>query len=93
VAASEPHSALMTKVSQILQESKLSLWPRSSDHENVGRIGWLLYSLQDMDANRLKTLLTLLTGIEIGVKWMKISTDYGSKRSTSAPPEDQGFSP
>jgi hypothetical protein len=32
VVASTPHSAL---VSQILQESKLSLWPRSCDHENV----------------------------------------------------------
>jgi hypothetical protein len=84
VAASEPHTALMTKVSQILQESKLSLWPRSSDHENVGRIGWLLYSLQDMDASRLKTLLTSLTGVEIGVKWMKISSDFGSKRTASA---------
>jgi hypothetical protein len=84
VAASEPHTALMTKVSQILQESKLSLWPRSSDHENVGRIGWLLYSLQDMDASRLKTLLTSLTGVEIGVKWMKISSDFGSKCTASA---------
>jgi hypothetical protein len=36
VAASTPHSALMTQVSNILQESKLSLWPRSCDHENVG---------------------------------------------------------
>jgi hypothetical protein len=88
VAASEPHSALTTKVSQILQESKLSLWPRSSNHENVGRIGWLLYSLQGMDANCLKTLLTSLTGVEIGVKWMKISTEYRSKRNNSAPPEE-----
>jgi hypothetical protein len=80
ITASEPHTALMIKVSQILQETKLSLWPRSCDHENVGRIGWLLYSLQDMDAVRLKTLLTNLTGTEIGVKWMKISTDYGSKK-------------
>ncbi len=80
VAASTPHSAIMTKVSQILQESKMSLWPRSSNHENVGRIGWLLYSLQDMDANRLKTILTTLTGYEIGVKWMRINTEYGSKR-------------
>jgi hypothetical protein len=70
----------MTKVSQILQESKLSLWPRSCDHENVGRIGWLLYSLQDMDVTRLKSILTTLTGVEIGLKWMKISTDYGSKK-------------
>jgi hypothetical protein len=80
VAASFPHTSLMTKVSQILQESKLSLWPRSCDHENVGRIGWLLYSLQDMDVGRLKSLLKSLTGVEIGVKWMKISTDYGSKK-------------
>jgi hypothetical protein len=80
IATSEPHTTLMIKVSQILQETKLSLWPRSCDHENVGRIGWLLYSLQDMDAVRLKTLLTNLTGTEIGVKWMKISTDYGSKK-------------
>ncbi len=77
VAASFPHASLMTKVSQILQEFKLSLWPRSCDHENVGRIGWLLYSLQDMDVARLKSLLTSLTGVEIGVKWMKISPDYG----------------
>jgi hypothetical protein len=61
IAASLPHAALMTHVSQILQESKLSLWPRSCDHENVGRIGWLLYSLQDRDLNRLKTILTQLT--------------------------------
>jgi hypothetical protein len=67
VAASEPHAVIMTKVSQVLQESKLSLWPRSSDHENVGRIEWLLYSLQDMDVNRLKALLTTLTSTEIGV--------------------------
>jgi hypothetical protein len=80
VAGSFPHAALMTKVSQILQESKLSLWPRSCDHENVGRIGWLLYSLQDMDVARLKSVLTTLTGVEIGVKWMKISTKYGSKK-------------
>jgi hypothetical protein len=79
IAASEPHTAIMTKVSQILQESKLSLRPRSCDHENVGRFFWLLYSLQDMDVGRLKTLLTNLTGTEIGVKWMKVSTDYGSK--------------
>ncbi len=79
VASSFPHTALMTQVSQILQESKLSLWPRSCNHENVGRIGWLLYSLQDMDVNRLKTLLTQLTGSKIGVKWMKISMDYGPK--------------
>ncbi len=70
VAASLPHTALMTHVSQILQESKLSLWPRSCDHENIGRIGWLLYSLQDMDTSRLKILLTDLTGSEIHVKWM-----------------------
>jgi hypothetical protein len=80
LAASLPHAAIMTKVSQILQESKLSLWPRSCDHENVGRIGWLMYSLQDMDAGRLKSVLTALTGVEIGVKWMKISTDYGHKK-------------
>ncbi len=78
----------MTKVSQILQESKLSLWPRSCDHENVGRIGWLLYSLQDMDVNRLQSLLTELTGTEIGVKWMKISMDYGAKRDRSTPAEE-----
>jgi hypothetical protein len=80
VAASFPHTALMTKVSQVLQESKLSLWPRSCDHKNVGCISWLLYSLQDMDVGRLKSVLTSLTGVEIGVKWMKIMTDYGSKR-------------
>jgi hypothetical protein len=73
----------MTKVSQILQESKLSLWPWSCNHENVGRIGWLLYSLQDMDVIRLKTILTNLTGKEIGVKWMRISTDYGSKKNAT----------
>jgi hypothetical protein len=81
IAASTPHSAIMTQVSQILQESKMSLWPRSSDHENVGRIGWLLYSLQDMDALRLKSILTTLTGCEIGVKWMKVNTEYGSKKN------------
>jgi hypothetical protein len=80
ITASTPHAALMTKVSQILQESKMSLWPRSSDHENVGRIGWLLYSLQDMDTARLKFLLTSLTGSEIGVKWMKISSESSSKK-------------
>jgi hypothetical protein len=83
IAASSTHTLLMTQVSQILQESKLSLWPRSSDHENVGRIGWLLYSLQDMDVSRLISILTNLTGCEIGVKWMKINTDYGSKQRTS----------
>jgi hypothetical protein len=88
IAASIPHAALMTKVSQILQESKLSLWPRSCDHENVGRIGWLLYSLQDMDVNRLQSLLTELTGTEIGVKWMKISMDYGAKHDRSTPAEE-----
>jgi hypothetical protein len=76
IAASEPHAVIMTKVSQLLQESKLSLWPRSSDHENVGRIGWLLYSLQDMDVNHLKALLTTLTGTEIGVKWMRVTNDH-----------------
>jgi hypothetical protein len=81
ITASEPHTAIMTKVSQILQESKLSLWPRSCDHENVGCIGWLLYSLQDMDVGRPKTLLTNLTGTEIGVKWIKITTDYGLKKA------------
>jgi hypothetical protein len=80
LAASLPHAAIMTKVSQILKESKLSLWPRSCDHENVGRIGWLMYSLQDMDAGRLKSVLTAITGVEIGVKWMKISTDYCHKK-------------
>ncbi len=35
VASSRPHTALMTKVSQNLQESKLSLWPRLCDHENI----------------------------------------------------------
>ncbi len=88
VASSMPHTALMTKVSQILQESKLSLWPRSCDHENVGRIGWLLYSLQDMDINRLKSLLTSLTGSEIGAKWMKISLEPGSKRDHKSAGED-----
>jgi hypothetical protein len=83
VAASEPHAAMMTKVSQVLQESKLSLWPRSSDHENVGRIGWLLYSLQDMDVSRLKSLLTALTGTEIGVKWMRITMEYNSKKGST----------
>jgi hypothetical protein len=68
IAASSPHNLLMTQVSQLLQESKLSLWLRSSDHENIGRIGWLLYSLQDMDVSRLKSMLTNLTGCEIGVK-------------------------
>jgi hypothetical protein len=53
VAASHPHTTIMSQDSQILLESKLSLWPRSSGHENVGRIGWLLFSLQDMDVNRL----------------------------------------
>jgi hypothetical protein len=75
IAVSSPHSALMTQVSQILQESKLSLWLRLSEHENVGRIGWLLYSLQDMDTSCLKSILTTLTGCEIGVKWMKVNTD------------------
>jgi hypothetical protein len=74
----------MTRVSQILQESKLCLWLCSSDHENLGRIGWLLYSLQDMDVNHLKSILTSLTGSEIGVKWMKITTDYNSKKGPSA---------
>jgi hypothetical protein len=37
-----------------------------------------------MDASRLKTLLTSLTGVEIGVKWMKISSDFGSKCTASA---------
>jgi hypothetical protein len=79
----------MTQVSQILQESKLSLWPRSCDHKNVGRIGWLLYSLQDMDVNRLKLLLTNLTGTKIGVKWMKISTDYRAKKDSSQKRNDE----
>jgi hypothetical protein len=88
VAASFPHAALMTKVSQVLQESKLSLWPRSCDHKNVGQIGWLLYSLQDMDVGWLKSVLTALTGVEIGVKWMKIMTDYGSKRERTQTAEE-----
>jgi hypothetical protein len=65
------------------------LWPRSSDHENVGRIGWLLYSLQDMDVNGLKMILTNLTGIEIGVKWMKVTTDYGNKKAKSSAPQEE----
>jgi hypothetical protein len=88
VAASHPHTTIMSQVSQILQESKLSLWPRSSDHENVGRIGWLLYSLQDMDVNRLKIILTNLSGTEIGVKWMKITTDYGNKKAKLFMPQE-----
>jgi hypothetical protein len=88
IAASNMHSSIMTQVSQILQESKLSLWPRFSDHENVGRIGWLLYSLQDMDTNRLKSILTMLTGCEIGVKWMKINTDHGSKKANTQQHEE-----
>jgi hypothetical protein len=34
-----------------------------------------------MDISPIKTLLTNLTGTEIGVKWMKISSDYGSKKT------------
>jgi hypothetical protein len=36
-----------------------------------------------MDVIRLKTILTNLTGKEIGVKWMRISTDYGSKKNST----------
>jgi hypothetical protein len=88
IAASTPHAALMTKVNQILQESKMSLWPRSFDHENVGRIGWLLYSLQNMDTARLKFLLTSMTGSEIGVKWMKISSESSSKKDRNVTAEE-----
>jgi hypothetical protein len=41
-----------------------------------------------MDVNRLKTILTNLTGKEIGVKWMKISTDYGSKKNSATTNEE-----
>jgi hypothetical protein len=41
-----------------------------------------------MDVGRLKTLLTNLTGTEIGVKWMKISTDYGSKKGKAITNEE-----
>lgn len=54
----------------------------------MGRIGWLLYSVQDMDVSHLQTILTNLKGTEIGVKWMKISTDYGSKKSKNSTSEE-----
>jgi hypothetical protein len=41
-----------------------------------------------MDINRLKSLLTSLTGSEIGVKWMKISTESGSKRDHKSAAEE-----
>jgi hypothetical protein len=47
-----------------------------------------MFSLQDMDVNRLKSLLTSLTGSEIGVKWMKISTESGSKRDHKSVAEE-----
>jgi hypothetical protein len=41
-----------------------------------------------MDISRLKSLLTSLTGLEIGVKWMKISTDYSAQCDCSATVEE-----
>jgi hypothetical protein len=38
--------------------------------------------------NRLKSILTTLTGTEIGVKWMKITSEYGAKNKNTSRVEE-----
>ncbi len=70
----------MQKARSSLDNLSYGLWPRASDHEVAGDIGWLLYSTRFQDEERIATLLSNLTGESIGAKWKPIRTTDGFNR-------------
>ena len=54
-------------------EQKISLWPRPLQCEETTVLGWLLYSVREMDIKSLTTILSDSSGIDFGLRWRTIT--------------------
>jgi len=59
------------------------LFPKASDHETAAEIGWLLYSTQSQDEERLSELISELVQEKVGTKWRPIRVNDRYKKDTS----------
>jgi len=84
LALSVLFSSFIEKVRHSLENQNFSLWPKASDNENAIDVGWLLYSTRQQDEERLASLLTSLTGDNLGVKWKPIRTTTGPNRKKAS---------
>jgi hypothetical protein len=76
----------MSKARSSLINMEYGLFPKASDHESAGEIGWLLYSTRQQDEERISDLLSNLTKEKIGAKWRPIrTTDYSKKKEPEYP--------
>jgi len=84
-----PFSIFIEKARYSLENGDFSLWPKASDNENATDVGWLLYSTRNQDEERLTSLLSKVTGENIGVKWKPIraSTFSSGKKGNQEPAE------
>ena len=55
------------------QEQKISMWPRPLQCEETTVLGWLLYSVREMDIKSLTTVLSDSSGIDFGLRWQTIT--------------------
>lgn len=76
----------MGKARSSLTNMDYGLFPRASDHESAGEIGWLLYSTCQQDEERISDLLSNLMKDKIGAKWRTIrTTDFSEKKEPEDP--------
>jgi hypothetical protein len=80
LAQTIPFTAVIHSALSALRTDSFSLYPRASDHESPGEIGWLCYSVRAQDDQRLSALLSDICGEHIGIKWKAIRTSDGFKK-------------
>jgi hypothetical protein len=73
-------SAVIHTALSALRTDSFGLYPRASDHESPGEIGWMCYSVRSQDEQRLSALLSDICGEHIGVKWKMVCTSEGFKK-------------
>jgi hypothetical protein len=79
----------MDKAKSSLENNEFSLWPKASDNENTTDVGWLLYSTRAQDEERLSSLLSRLTGENLGVKWKSIRANNANIKKKDQPAEEK----
>jgi hypothetical protein len=80
LAQSVPFALIINSSLNVLVRDELGLYQRASDHEALGEIRWLCYSVRPQDEECLSSLLSDLCNKHIGVKWKIIHTSDGFKK-------------
>ena len=75
----KPFEEITEDIKWWLGEQKAGIWLRKVQEEKVANLGYLLYSLRTMDAERLTRTFSYRYGTKVGIRYRVISTGRRGK--------------